>query len=145
MIRLALTAALGLVLCTTATASAAPTAPAAPAARASAPGGLLRVTYDDGHGGTVNRTLRCHPAGGTLRGAAQACARLDRLGGPLGPVPGRSMCSMIYGGPQTGRVTGVWHGRAVDESYSRGNGCQTQRWTRMLPVLPDVAARRSAW
>ncbi len=125
--------------------AASPTANASPAtgatatatdAAAGAPGDLLRVTYKDGYGAVNDQTLRCHPAGGTMPEAAQACRRLDELGGPVAQTAGQEMCSMLWGGPQTARITGTWRGRAIDESYSRSNGCQTSRWQRMLPVLP---------
>lgn len=99
---------------------------------------LLRVTYDNGHGVVTSRSLRCHPSGGSLRGTSGACRRLDALGGPVGSTPKREMCSMVFGGPQTARVTGTWHGRRVDQSYNRSNGCQTSRWQRMEPVLPAI-------
>ncbi|NUS11478.1 MAG: hypothetical protein HOY69_08760, partial [Streptomyces sp.] len=58
------------------------------------------------------------------------------LGGPLAPVPTGQMCSMIYGGPQTAHVTGLWHGEPVDETYRRTDGCEVARWNRMVPALP---------
>jgi hypothetical protein len=48
---------------------------------------------------------------------------------------------MIYGGPQTAHVTGVWQDRAVQERYSRRNGCEVERWHAMEPVLPGPSAR----
>jgi Subtilisin inhibitor-like len=136
MIRSARTAAVVLALVT-----AFPAFPATAAASAATPPAhtdLLRVTYDNGHGVVVNRLLLCHPAGGSMPSAAQACRHLDVLGGPLGAGPTREMCSMLYGGPETARVTGTWRGRQVNESYSRSNGCQTARWERMEPVLPSI-------
>ncbi len=156
MIRTALTAAVVLALCTAGTAAAAaphpahrhpahatgPHHPAHATAHATAPrhADLLRVTYDNGNGVVVSRLLWCHPAGGSMPGAADACRRLDALGGPLGAAPRHEMCSMVYGGPQTARVTGMWRGRRVDERYGRADGCQTSRWRRMEPVLPPTAA-----
>jgi hypothetical protein len=102
------------------------------------------VTYDNGHGVVVNHVLLCHPAGGSVPQAQQACRHLDILGGPVGATPQREMCSMLYGGPETARVTGTWRGRQVNESYSRTNSCQTERWERMEPVLPAVATGQAA-
>ncbi|MEU3461387.1 hypothetical protein ABZ721_15745 [Streptomyces sp. NPDC006733] len=76
------------------------------------------------------------PLTGPARHVADSCAQLRRQGGPVGPVPSGQMCSMIYGGSQTAQVTGVWHGTAVKEKYSRSNGCEVARWNRMAPVLP---------
>jgi hypothetical protein len=102
-------------------------------------GDRLTVTYDDGGGRTATRTLNCGIATAADTGERDACARLDELGGPLAPVPAGQMCTMIYGGPQTARVTGVWHGEVVDESYRRTDGCEVSRWNRMVPALPSPA------
>lgn len=76
---------------------------------------------------------------GPARSVADSCDQLERLGGPVGPVPAGQMCSMIYGGSQTAQVTGTWHGAAVTQKYSRANGCEVARWNRMAPVLPAAA------
>ncbi|CAG6395191.1 SSI family serine proteinase inhibitor [Actinacidiphila cocklensis] len=98
-------------------------------------GDRLTVEYDDGGGRTVTRSLTC---GFTMTADDQdACAQLVELGGPLAPVPAGQMCSMIYGGPQTAHVTGVWDGEVVDETYRRTDGCEVARWNRMVPTLPS--------
>jgi hypothetical protein len=129
-------------------------------------GDHLSVTYDDGSGVARTYNLTCgHDAytqgaegagGGEAedgrheqdargpynrraeddRDSADACAHLDRIGGPLPAVAPDRICTMMYGGPQTAQVTGVWHGRRVIEDYRRTNGCEVARWTRMIPVLP---------
>ncbi|WP_329385292.1 SSI family serine proteinase inhibitor [Streptomyces sp. NBC_01716] len=84
--------------------------------------------------------LRCGPSGGTHPEAASACARLDELAAedknPFAPVPDGQMCTMQMGGPATARVTGTWHGRSVDATFSRKNGCEISRWQNLVPVLP---------
>lgn len=98
-------------------------------------GDQVTVVYDDGDGRPVARTLTC---GFTMTtDEREACARLGELGGPLAPVPPGQMCSMIYGGPQTARVTGFWSGEVVDETYRRTDGCEVARWNRMVPALPS--------
>ncbi|MEU1617301.1 SSI family serine proteinase inhibitor [Streptomyces sp. NPDC005722] len=122
--------ALGLPLTVAAPALACPPGP---------PGGppdVLRVTVDDGGGHVTEYDLRCGPAGGTHPEASEACAHLERLGGPVGPSPAGTMCTMIYSGPQRATVRGSWRGRPVDARYDRSNGCETARWRRMAPVLP---------
>jgi hypothetical protein len=86
--------------------------------------------------------LICHPAGGRHPDPRGACAAVDkntRWGSePFAPVPEGSVCTMLYGGPATARVTGTWAGRPVNATYDRGNGCETSRWDRMVPLLPDL-------
>jgi hypothetical protein len=43
---------------------------------------------------------------------------------------------MQYGGPATARITGTWHGRPVDATYKRTDGCEISRWQGLVPVLP---------
>ncbi|MFD3453953.1 SSI family serine proteinase inhibitor [Streptomyces sp. NPDC058691] len=131
MARMPLTAALALGLSLTAAAPA----PACPPDRA---GDRLTVIVDDGKDGLSSYELRCGPGGGrgTHPDARGACDRLRRLGGPVGPAPKGTQCTMIYGGPQRARVRGTWDGRPVDDRYDRTNGCEADRWRRMAPVLP---------
>ncbi|HEY3480889.1 MAG TPA: hypothetical protein VGL02_18505, partial [Streptomyces sp.] len=133
-----------------------------PVAMPPAGGNRLTVTYDSGDGQARTYTLRCGPGGMRAQATPQepqepldgrrgqggpegvdagaACGRLAELGGPVGPVRAGQMCSMIYGGPQTARVTGVWDGVPVREEYRRTDGCEVARWGRMVPVLPSPAA-----
>ncbi|MFE1287662.1 SSI family serine proteinase inhibitor [Streptomyces sp. NPDC058751] len=103
----------------------------------------LTVTVD-GVGGGADGTfeLECHPAGGTHTRAAEACDRLDRMTtwgkDTFAPVPPDSLCTMVYGGPATARVTGTWAGRPVDARYDRSNGCEISRWNALVPVLPGA-------
>ncbi|MFC4034040.1 hypothetical protein ACFO3J_21545 [Streptomyces polygonati] len=98
----------------------------------SAPGGHLVITYDDGSGHSRTYHVVC----GGRTSWTQACRRLREIGGPVGPVAGGELCSMIYGGPQSAEVRGRWAGQVVAESYRRTNGCEVARWSRMVPVLP---------
>ncbi|MGY0492867.1 SSI family serine proteinase inhibitor [Streptomyces sp. WG-D5] len=105
--------------------------------------GLDRLTItvtdsDNGSDGTYE--LECRPAGGTHAEPAEACGRLDELAvqgvDPFAPVSADARCTMQYGGPATARVTGNWHGRAIDSSYTLSNGCEISRWEQIVPVLP---------
>ncbi|MEB8343877.1 SSI family serine proteinase inhibitor [Streptomyces endophyticus] len=93
---------------------------------------------DNGSDGTYE--LECSPAGGTHSDPGAACGRLDELEtqgvDPFAPVAGDARCTMQYGGQATARVTGTWHGRVVDSSYTLGNGCEIARWQQLEPVLP---------
>ncbi|TRV80457.1 hypothetical protein FKN01_06860 [Streptomyces sp. 130] len=150
MRRLALTAVASLAALSAA-------APAASAASGPLPLPLsLPLLQDDGAGtrltvvvaGSGNPEadgryeLECGPAGGSHPVAAQACERLDQLEGegadPFAPVPRDAMCTQQYGGESTAHVTGTWHGRQVDASFRRTNGCEIARWNGLRPVLPNV-------
>ncbi|MEV0255268.1 SSI family serine proteinase inhibitor [Streptomyces sp. NPDC050732] len=140
--RLALTAA-----ASAAALSALPALPAAAHASTlpTTPIDRLTVTVT-GMGGEGDGTYRlnCHPAGGTHPQAKEACARLDEIsvyGKDLfAPVPPGTMCTMQYGGPATARITGTWHGRPVNATYDRSNGCEIGRWNTLVPVLPAASA-----
>lgn len=81
-------------------------------------------------------TLRCKPHGGTLPGAARACGRLAALPRPFAPVPSDLVCTLIYGGPQVARVTGMFRGRRVWATFRRTDGCQIARWNRVSFLFP---------
>ncbi len=86
--------------------------------------------------------LDCHPGGGSHPDADDACGSLDRGArwgkDPFAPVSPDSVCTMMYGGPATAHVTGTWAGRPVDATFDRSNGCQMDRWNRLVPLLPDL-------
>ncbi len=90
--------------------------------------------------GAQRWTLTCGPAGGTLPHPAAACAALARVHDPFGPVRRGVMCSMIYGGPQAATIVGTWHGKRVNATFSRVDGCQTARWNRIAPVFGPYAS-----
>jgi hypothetical protein len=47
---------------------------------------------------------------------------------------------MIYGGPQRATVTGSWNGKKVSSTFNRTNGCEIDRWSQMVPLLPEVSS-----
>jgi hypothetical protein len=83
-------------------------------------------------------TLRCDPAGGDHPKAKQACAALAKTQDPFKPVPAGQMCTQIYGGPEQATVKGTWHDRPVNARFSRGDGCQLNRWSKIGPLFGDV-------
>jgi hypothetical protein len=89
----------------------------------------LNVTFwpDGRAAGTVHRaTLRCDPTGGTLKGAAEACASLRKLGdNAFKPTRKDAVCAQVYGGPEEALVTGRYQGRTVWTWFRRRNGCET--------------------
>ena len=70
---------------------------------------------------------------------AQLCDALtDDL---LKPVPSDQMCTMIYGGPQTAKVTGTLRGKDVDAGFSRSNGCEIARWDKLVAALKPAGIK----
>jgi hypothetical protein len=119
--------------------AAAVTGPAVPAAK---PDHLLVTVRHTGPDTDGTFSLDCHPAGGRHPDPAAACATLTRATrgdrDPFAPVPRDAVCTMIYGGPATAQVSGLWHGRPVHASYDRANGCELGRWRALVPLLPAI-------
>jgi hypothetical protein len=82
-------------------------------------------------------TLTCAPAGGDHPDPTAACAALGTMEHPFAPVPAGTMCTEIYGGPQTATVTGRFRGEPVSARFSRTDGCQVARWDEHLALLVE--------
>ncbi|MGH4034678.1 SSI family serine proteinase inhibitor [Actinomycetota bacterium Odt1-20B] len=137
-----------LVLTATASVAALSAAPVAAHADTAADTGAragdrLTVTVmDAGEGQDGTFDLECRPTGGSHPDADGACATLDQVPwgkDPFAPVAPDAMCTMQYGGPATAHITGTWHGRHVDASFKRTDGCEISRWDSLVPVLPTTA------
>lgn len=83
-------------------------------------------------------TLSCDPPGGEHPDPPAACADLGEEAEPFAPVPPDSLCTEIYGGPQTATVRGTYRGRPVALELSRTDGCQIAQWDRMGSLLPPI-------
>jgi hypothetical protein len=82
------------------------------------------------------RHIECHNGG--PQASQPACPRLAHLGAAmLEPVPAGTACAQIYGGPATARVQGTLHGKRVDATFERSDGCQIERWDRNRVLLGD--------
>ncbi|MET8560713.1 SSI family serine proteinase inhibitor [Streptomyces flaveolus] len=103
---------------------------------------LTVVVRHAGAGRDGTYEVRCHPSAGRHPDVAGACRVLDantQWGrDPFAPVASGTTCTMLYGGPATARVTGMWAGRPVDAWYDRSDGCEIGRWDRMVPLLPGM-------
>jgi Subtilisin inhibitor-like len=82
-------------------------------------------------------TLQC-PPDGTLPDAATACTKLGELKDPFAPVAKGTACTQIYGGPEIAHVSGTFNGERVDAKFSRGDGCELERWNRVGFLFPSV-------
>ncbi|HEY8478282.1 MAG TPA: SSI family serine proteinase inhibitor [Spirillospora sp.] len=83
-------------------------------------------------------TLTCEPPGGNHPKAAEACTTLAKVKDPFKPVPEGQMCTKIYGGPEIATVKGTWNGTTIDTTFTRKDGCELHRWTKVAPLFGDV-------
>lgn len=127
-----------------------PSLPGTPLPSASAPEGTLppagattSLTVEfsaDGSTPTDSWTLHCNGSAAlpesTAPDPAGACAVLAAQGTALfAAVPADRMCTQQISGPQRARVTGTVNGENVDASFSLTDGCQTERWEKLTPLL----------
>lgn len=81
--------------------------------------------------------LSCPTGKSTLPAAHAACKKLSHLGArAFAPVPRGTACTLIYGGPQKALVTGRFAGKTIRAVFSRGDGCQIARWSRVAFLFP---------
>jgi hypothetical protein len=81
-------------------------------------------------------TLTCQPPGGDHPNPEAACQALETAArDPFAPVPKGTMCTQMYGGPETATITGTWRGQPVNASYRRTDGCEISRWNAIEAVL----------
>ena len=116
---------------------------------ATSPGAAERnlvVDYDPGDGTPVQRyTLFCGDAAqGDHPEPAAACARVLRMDAPFEPLADDRICTELYGGPQTARITGTWQGDEVDVRLSREDGCAIAQWDALVPLVPEIAGQPPA-
>jgi len=84
-------------------------------------------------------TLSCPTGNGTLPAGRAACKKLTHLGArAFAPVPRGTACTLIYGGPQQALVTGRFAGKTIRAVFSRGDGCQIARWSRVAFLFPHA-------
>jgi hypothetical protein len=64
------------------------------------------------------------------------CRVLGGLGPrDLAPVPRRTACAEVYGGPGTARVTGELRGVRVSAEFDLTDACEIARWRRNAALL----------
>jgi hypothetical protein len=102
---------------------------------------LTITIWPQGMGEASQRwALRCGPVGGSHPARTAACAKLLSTPNPFRPVPTRSVCTEIYGGPNVAIVTGRFRGTRVWAKFQLRNGCEIARWKRVVPLLPSLDA-----
>ena len=83
--------------------------------------------------------LTCDPAGGDHPQPAEACAILQKVGVKVfDPIAKDTVCSQVYGGPQTATVKGSVDGNAIDAIFTRRNGCEIARWEKLGTTFFNV-------
>ncbi|HEV2058811.1 MAG TPA: hypothetical protein VGR11_05600 [Solirubrobacteraceae bacterium] len=105
----------------------------------------LTIAYDDGAGTKTTGSLTCRGgeqrASGALAApgrasAATLCARARAIDELLKTQPDKGrVCTQIYGGPETARVTGTIDGVKVDRRFARTNGCEIADFSRAAGLL----------
>jgi hypothetical protein len=64
------------------------------------------------------------------------CRAVGRLAPmDLDPVPRRTACAQVYGGPATARVSGELRGVRVSASFALTDSCEIDRWRRNAALL----------
>jgi hypothetical protein len=67
------------------------------------------------------------------------CPQLaDLTASDLAPVPPQTACTDIFGGPEVVRITGTLRGEAVNATLTRVNGCEIERFGKVLPLLSEL-------
>jgi hypothetical protein len=101
----------------------------------------LRITvWSQGRdeGSPLRSTLRCSPAGGTVRRPAETCRKLAAMANPFAPLRKDVVCTDQYGGPQQAVVAGTYKGRSVWILLAARNGCEISRWNRLAFLVPGA-------
>jgi hypothetical protein len=62
----------------------------------------------------------------------------DLTAADLAPVPPHTACTDIFGGADIVTITGTLHGHPVDAKLTRANGCEVERFNKVVPVLKEL-------
>ena len=106
----------------------------------------LRIrVWNEGRDALPTRTftLRCDPAGGSLRAPADACRRLAATRNPFAPPRKDLQCTQLYGGPQEALIAGRYRGQRVWVLLSLRDGCQIDRWRSLAFLTPGYGTAGS--
>ena len=101
----------------------------------------LTVSVKDGNGKEAKGTLDCggsaEKGSGFLESSAsehcRAARGLEKL--LTTPPPKDRVCTQIYGGPQTARITGTFGAQDVARDLKRTNGCEIEDWKQADALL----------
>jgi hypothetical protein len=110
----------------------------------------LTVKVADGNGKTAEGTLECGDGsakgGGFLEdGADQHCRdalAMEKL--LTTQPPSDRVCTQIYGGPQSARITGTFGAQDVARRLKRTNGCEIEDWKQADALLAPSGIKAGA-
>jgi hypothetical protein len=107
----------------------------------------LAIEAQDGRGAVKRAQLVCAGGEVTARGLApdrNLCATARNLAPFLSAKPAADrVCTQIYGGPETARISGQIEGRRIERRFSRSDGCRVADWDRAQPLIPVQPQRQS--
>ncbi len=102
----------------------------------------LSVTYRESpSSGTQKWTLKCNPAGGTMKNAKMACVKLAQVTSPFAKPSNSEMCAQIYESAEVATVSGTWNGKKVYARFSKSDGCEQKRWKYLSYLLQGKKAQ----
>jgi hypothetical protein len=110
----------------------------------------LKVRVADGNGTVAEGTLECGDGaakgGGFLEdGADQHCRDALAMEKLLTTQPPEDrVCTQLYGGPQTARITGTFGAQDVARSLRRTNGCEIEDWKQADALLAPSGIKAGA-
>jgi hypothetical protein len=110
----------------------------------------LKVRVADGNGNVAEATLDCDGSsakgGGFLEdGAEQHCRDALAMQKLLTTQPAQDrVCTQLYGGPQTARITGTLGAQDVARSLKRTNGCEIEDWKQANALLAPSGIKAGA-
>lgn len=97
---------------------------------------LTLTFWSEGPDGPAQEaTLTCEPPGGTHPDPERACSVLFSNADALVPPGADVACTQIYGGPEEARLAGLFRGEQIEVALNRTNGCEINRWERLLAVV----------
>jgi hypothetical protein len=97
----------------------------------------LTIELDaDGSGGKAPQRTQVICEQGMQTSPCPQLAELDAA--DFAPVPRQMPCTEIFGGPDVVTITGTLHGEPVNAKFSRSNGCEIERFGRILPLLEEL-------
>jgi hypothetical protein len=121
----------------TSSVAGAPASSPAAASSSAADGELVvELVPEQGAAAQTHRLSCTGEPTGDLPDLAAACTQLTGQVDPFAELSTDTMCTQLFGGPQTARVTGRWAGEPVDLQLSRTDGCRIAQWDRLDALLP---------